>query len=97
MGRPTHPTHPSPYLRSHEAGWLAETRMFSEHVGAVCSGRPGCALAETQQMLPLAQPPPQVPQAWLEGGAGGCTWLQGSLMIQIKMGTVWKVRRKPEQ
>ena len=35
MGRSTHP---SPYLGSLKAGWLAETLTFPEHMGAACLG-----------------------------------------------------------
>lgn len=48
-GRPSHPTG---YPRTHEAGWLAGTRMFSAH-GSSLLGIPGShVLAEPQQPFP---------------------------------------------
>ena len=94
LGREANLPAPVPMaLRSHTYSLLQHAGSRSSREQPVWVYRAGRVLADADP-LPLAQPPPQVPQ---EGARAqeAIPWVQEGLVIQIKMRTMWKVHRKP--
>lgn len=80
---------------SHKAAWLAATRMFPGHMGAAQAHLARHVLAETQQMLSPQHPPRCPHPGWGRSQSpGSCSRWQGGKMIQMEIGTAWKVHRK---